>query len=164
MRRAHFGKIAEVKRMRSPSSDAPRSRAFGFCTLTGPIPVWIVRTGSCPWRTTRWRPSGRTRSAFKARNVSNSISTACLISFRAPVQDFRERIVDFVFLSERNDSILVHGVTLLLGESGGLVTTPVTPPYSPRHPVFRIAHLIRDNDRAFGGAFKARVRAMGIRV
>ena len=27
---------------------APRSRAFGFVTSTGPIPVWIGRTGSCP--------------------------------------------------------------------------------------------------------------------
>jgi hypothetical protein len=58
---------------------------------------------------------------------------------RPRAQDFGERIVDFVFLSERDDSILVHGVTLLLGDSGGLVTNPVTPPSSPRHPVSRIA-------------------------
>ena len=29
-------------------------------------------------------------------------------------QNFSERIIDFVFLSERDDSILVHGVTLLV--------------------------------------------------
>src|SRR5208337_4984516 len=54
MRRAHLGRIFEVKRIRAPVV-APRSRAFGFCTSTGPIPVWIARTGSCPWRTTRRR-------------------------------------------------------------------------------------------------------------
>jgi hypothetical protein len=55
-------------------------------------------------------------------------------------KDFSERIIDRVFLSESKDSILVHGVTLLLGGSGGLVTNPVTPPSSPRHPVSPIAH------------------------
>src|SRR5208337_3173658 len=59
-------------------------------------------------------------------------------------QNFGERIIDFVFLSERDDAILVHGVTLLLGDSGGLVTNPVTPPSSPRHPVSSIAHKIRE--------------------
>ena len=85
MRRAHLGRICEVKRIRAPVV-APRSRAFGFCTSTGPIPVWIARTGSCPWRTTRRRPSERTSSAFEARNVSNSASTAWAISRRAPAR------------------------------------------------------------------------------
>jgi hypothetical protein len=40
-------------------------------------------------------------------------------------QNFGERIIDFVFLPERYHSILVYGVTLLLGGSGGLVTNPV---------------------------------------
>ena len=51
-----------------------------------PIPVWIVRTGSCPWRTTRRRPSASTSSAVEARNVSNSASTAWAINRRAPVR------------------------------------------------------------------------------
>jgi len=58
---------------------------------------------------------------------------------RARTQDFSERIIDFVFPAEGNDSILVHGVTLLSGGSGGLITNPVTPPSSHRHPVSRIA-------------------------
>jgi hypothetical protein len=41
VRRAHLGRIFEVKRIRAP--EAARSRAFGFCTSTGPIPVWIAR-------------------------------------------------------------------------------------------------------------------------
>ena len=60
--------------------------AFGFCTSTGPIPVRIARTRSCPWRTTRRRPSGSTSSAVEARNVSNSASTAWAINRRAPVR------------------------------------------------------------------------------
>src|ERR1700722_13215127 len=85
VRRAHLGRMFEVKRMRSPEAVA-RSRAFGFCTSTGPIPVWIARTGSCPWRTTRRRPSGSTSSSVEARNVSNSASTAWAINRRAPVR------------------------------------------------------------------------------
>ena len=54
-------------------------------------------------------------------------------------QYFSERIVDCPFLSKGNYSILSHGVTLLLGGSGGLITNPVTPPSSHRHPVSSIA-------------------------
>src|SRR5271163_3970247 len=58
---------------------------------------------------------------------------------RAASQNFGERIIDCPFLSKGNNSILGHGVTLLLGGSGGLITNPVTPPSSHRHPVHRIA-------------------------
>ena len=44
---------------------------------------------------------------------------------RAGSQYFSERIVDCPFLSKGNNSILSHGVTLLLGGSGGLITNPV---------------------------------------
>ncbi len=60
---------------------------------------------------------------------------------RAGSQYFSERIVDCPFLSKGNNSILSHGVTLLLGGSGGLITNPVTPPSSHRHPVSRIARI-----------------------
>jgi hypothetical protein len=48
---------------------------------------------------------------------------------RARAQDFRKRIVDFIFLSKMNNSILVHGVTLSLGGSGGFG-------YQPRYAAF----------------------------
>ena len=51
---------------------------------------------------------------------------------------------------EESDAILVHGVTLLLGDSGGLVTNPVTPPSSPRHPVSSIAQLPTMGDDTHG--------------
>ena len=47
-------------------------------------------------------------------------------STRAGSQYFSEWIVDRPFLSKGNNSILSHGVTLLLGGSGGLITNPVT--------------------------------------
>ena len=141
MRRAHLGRMFDEKRRRSPEA-AARSRAFGFCTSTGPIPVWIARTGSCPWRTTRWRPSGSTSSAVEARNVSNSASTAWAIRRRAPVRSISVSGSSIApFLSKGNNSILSHGVTLLLGGSGGLITNPVTPPSSHRHPVSSIARI-----------------------
>jgi hypothetical protein len=62
-------------------------------------------------------------------------------STRAGSQYFSEWIVDCPFLSKGNNSILSHGVTLLLGGSDGLITNPVTPPSSQRHPVSSIAHL-----------------------
>ena len=39
-----IGKIAEVERMRSPASGAPRSRAFGFCTVIAHVPFGYVET------------------------------------------------------------------------------------------------------------------------
>ena len=57
----------------------------------------------------------------------------------ARAQDFGERIVDFAFLPEGDNSILGHGVTLLREVRAGLVTNPVTPPSSHRHPVSRVA-------------------------
>ena len=65
---------------------------------------------------------------------------------RAGSQNFGEWIVDCPFLSKGNNSILGHGVTLLLGGSGGLITNPVTPPSSHRHPVSRIAPLSSAED------------------
>jgi hypothetical protein len=47
LRRAHFGKIDDVKRIFSAAPTVPRSRTFARRTATGPIPVWIARSG--PW-------------------------------------------------------------------------------------------------------------------
>src|SRR5208282_3398581 len=70
-------------------------------------------------------------------------------STRAGSQYFSERIVDCPFLSKGNNSILSHGVTLLLGGSGGLITNPVTPPSSHRHPVSSIAQASAIRSRAW---------------
>ena len=44
---------------------------------------------------------------------------------RARAQDFGERVVDFVFLTEGNNFILGHGVTLLREVRVGCTPTPL---------------------------------------
>lgn len=46
VRRAHFGRIDEENRVRSTAPSAPRSRTFTRLTGTGPIPVWMLRSGA----------------------------------------------------------------------------------------------------------------------
>src|SRR5208282_5282798 len=84
------------------------------------------------------------------KRIEFDLNRPCNQPTSAGSQNFGERIIDFVFLSERDDAILVHGVTLLLGDSGGLVTNPVTPPSPPRHPVSSIARHVLDRQRMRG--------------
>src|SRR5262249_28957999 len=79
------GKIADEKRMASPPS-AARSRTRGQRTATGPMPVTISRSGKCPWRTNRARPSAVSLSAWSPRKPAISASTACANSARAPLR------------------------------------------------------------------------------
>src|SRR3954453_21267119 len=66
-------------------SPAPvRSRMRGARTGTGPRPVRIARSGRCPWRTSRWRPSSVCLSAWPLRKAVTSASTACANRARAP--------------------------------------------------------------------------------
>src|SRR6476659_452923 len=67
-----------------PSPAPLRSRTRGARTQTGPRPVTILRSGRCPWRTRRWRPSSVCLSAWPARKAATSASTACASSARAP--------------------------------------------------------------------------------
>src|SRR3984893_12873936 len=84
-RRAYGGKIAHEKRMRSEPSPI-RSRTRGQRTATGPMPVTISRSGRCPWRTSRWRPSSVSWSAWRLSKAATSASTACESSARAPLR------------------------------------------------------------------------------
>ena len=104
--------------MRSPAAGAARSRAFGFCTLTWPIPVWIVRPDHVRGELRAGgRPEGPIAVQGKKR-IEFDLNRPCNQPTSAGSQNFGERIIDFVFLSERDDAILVHGVTLLLGDWG----------------------------------------------
>src|SRR5215217_2530926 len=69
--------------MRSPLSPT-RSRTRGQRTATGPMPVMISRSGMCPWRTSRWRPSSVSLSEWQLSKAATSASTACVSSARAP--------------------------------------------------------------------------------
>src|SRR6516225_6290193 len=46
----------------------------------------ISRSGRCPWRTSRWRPSSVSLSAWLASKTATSASTACASSARAPLR------------------------------------------------------------------------------
>ena len=73
-----------MKRTRGPVSPAPRSRTLGQRTATGPMPVWISRSGKCPWRTIRRRPAESVRCAYASTKPATSASTACPSKRRAP--------------------------------------------------------------------------------
>ena len=117
MRRAPFGRdvrreanalAQKQRRDRGPSAFALRSGRF----LSG-----SKEPDHCPWRTTSSAAIRKQRvPRSRARNVSNSASTASAINRRAPVaQNFAERIVDCPFLSKGNNSIPGQRRTLLLG-------------------------------------------------
>src|SRR6266699_3127778 len=71
--------------MRSEPSPT-RSRSRGQRTATGPMPVMISRSGRCPWRTSRWRPSAVSLSAWQLSKAATSASTACASSAQAPLR------------------------------------------------------------------------------
>ena len=71
--------------MRSEPSPT-RSRTRGQRTATGPMPVTIARSGRCPWRTSRCRPSSVSWSAWRLSKAATSASTACESSARAPLR------------------------------------------------------------------------------
>jgi hypothetical protein len=59
---------------------------------------------------------------------------------RAKAEDFSERVVDFVFLTQGDNFILGHGVTLLREVRIGWIPTPLRRlPRAFHHPLSRIA-------------------------
>src|SRR6202045_1018636 len=72
-------------RMRPPPSPA-RSRTRGHRTATAPMPVMISRSGRCPWRTSRRRPSSVNLSVWVLSQAATSASTACPNSVLAPLR------------------------------------------------------------------------------
>ena len=69
---SHGGATADVNLMPAPE----RSRTFGTCTATGPMPVRISRLGRWPLRTTARRPSISCTCAYSAKSVCTSASMA----------------------------------------------------------------------------------------
>src|SRR6202035_2375025 len=70
--------------MCSPPSPT-RSRTRGHRTATAPMPVTISRSGRCPWRTSRRRPSSVNLSVGVLSQAATSASTACPNSVLAPL-------------------------------------------------------------------------------
>src|ERR1700756_4904604 len=50
------------------------------------MPVMISRSGRCPWRTNRRRPSSVSLSAWQLSKLETSASTACARRARAPLR------------------------------------------------------------------------------
>src|SRR3981189_1625403 len=71
--------------MCSPPSPT-RSRTWGHRTATAPMPVTISRSGRCPWRTSRRRPSSVNLSVWVLSQAATSASTACPNSVLAPLR------------------------------------------------------------------------------
>src|SRR5438270_13850169 len=71
--------------MRPPPSPT-RSRTRGHRTATAPMPVMISRSGRCPWRTSRRRPSSVNLSVWVLSQAATSASTACPNSVLAPLR------------------------------------------------------------------------------
>src|ERR1700737_720801 len=71
--------------MCSPPSPT-RSRTRGHRTATAPMPVMTSRSGRCPWRTSRRRPSSVNLSVWVLSQAATSASTACPNSVLAPLR------------------------------------------------------------------------------
>jgi hypothetical protein len=71
--------------MCSPPSPT-RSRTRGHRTATAPMPVTISRSGRCPWRTSRRRPSSVNLSVWVLSQAATSASTACPNGVLAPLR------------------------------------------------------------------------------
>src|ERR1700737_2832330 len=71
--------------MCSPPSPT-RSRTRGHRTATAPMPVMTSRSGRCPWRTSRRRPSSVNLSVWVRTQAATSASTACPNSVLAPLR------------------------------------------------------------------------------
>src|SRR3981189_2388152 len=71
--------------MRPPPSPT-RARTRGHRTATAPMPVMISRSGRCPWRTSRRRPSSVNLSVWVLSQAATSASTACPNSVLAPLR------------------------------------------------------------------------------
>src|SRR5664280_576864 len=127
--------------MRSPPS-AARSRTRGQRTATGPMPVMISRSGRCPWRTSRARPSSVSLSVWPPRKPATSASTACASSARAPL---RNTSVNRSENAPGWDSLMRLSWVMAYHSFGGEVEASNTPTIrrltpSRRHQLLRITH------------------------
>jgi hypothetical protein len=78
-----FGNGLWPLRRRQLFSTASANRTRGQRTATRPMPG---RSGRCPWRTNRRRPSSVSSSAWQLSMLETSASTACARSARAPLR------------------------------------------------------------------------------
>src|SRR6516165_4666682 len=141
--------------MRSEPSPT-RSRTRGQRTATGPMPVMILRSGKCPWRTSRWWPLSVDSSAYLLSKVATSASIACARSARAPSRNTSVSGINKTsWLGKLENVSLGHGVSLLCWRSGGVEHPHDTPPYpfmpSPTFVHSSLTFQVLFNRSVFGG-------------
>src|SRR6266849_5448913 len=136
--------------MRSEPSPT-RSRTRGQRTAIGPMPVTISRSGRCPWRTSRRRPSSVSWSAWWLSKAATSASTACESSARAPLRKTSVSGSDNVPGWESwKTLLLVTAYHSFGGEVGGFEHPHDTPPYPLcRHQLSQIAHSTFGYEQVF---------------
>src|SRR5215468_2862179 len=128
--------------MRSEPSPT-RSRTRGQRTATGPMPVMISRSGRCPWRTSRARPSSVSLSACMLSKAATSASTACASSARAPLRKTSvSGSAKVRGWESRKTLVSVTAYHSFGGEVGGFEHPHDTPPY-PLMPSPTFAHSSR---------------------
>ena len=95
--------------MRAAASGAARSRALGFSTSTGPIPVWIGANRMAPMPNDALAPVGQREGGMHRSHEGLEFRLNRLGDqpTRARAQNFGEWIVDFAFLPEGDNSILI---------------------------------------------------------
>src|SRR5262249_38796694 len=134
--------------MRSEPSPT-RSRTRGQRTATGPMPVMISRSGRCPWRTSRARPSSVSLSACMLSKAATSASTACASSARAPLRKTSvsgsAKVPDWVSWKTLVSVTAYHSFG---GEVGGFEHPHDTPPSYPfmPSPTFADSSALTDGD------------------
>src|ERR1700751_4945334 len=107
-----------------------RSRTRGQRTATGPMPVRISRSGRCPWRTSRWRPSSCRMPGQQGCYLGlDGLRQQCS---RTIAQHLGQRVRKSSWLGEMENVIVGHGVSLLRWKSGGVKHPHDTPPYPLR--------------------------------
>ena len=136
-----------------------RSRTRGQRTATGPMPVMISRSGRCPWRTSRWRPSSVSLSAWPLSKAATSASTACASSARAPLRKTSVSGSAKAPGWELENVSLGHGVSLLRWEKPEASSTPTIRRLTPscRHQLSVLALRVTSRRRCstlFGRAWQ----------
>src|SRR6478735_4141310 len=130
--------------MCSPPSPT-RSRTRGHRTATASMPVTISRSGRCPWRTSRRRPSSVNLSVWVLSQAATSASTACPNSVLAPLRKTSvsgsENVPGWVSSKTLVSVTVYHS----FGGEVGALNTPTIRRLTPscRHQLSALAPLLR---------------------
>jgi hypothetical protein len=129
--RRRYGRQKSPRKIGSAQSLRQHGRRTrGQRGATGPMPVIISRSGRCPWRTSRRRPSSSACRMAGASKAATSASTAWANNACAPLRNnLGQRIGKGSWLSELEDVISVSACHSF----SGAVEASNTPRYAAYH-------------------------------